>query len=85
MSSYIVYAIVSKVDGRIYVGLSSQLNIRLLEHNSGYVKSTQAYRPWAVFYTEEANTRLEARKREKYLKSGFGKEFLKAIRDSIRG
>lgn len=84
--TYKVYAIVSDVDNRIYVGLTKNLLRRVGEHNSGFVKSTKAYKPWTVFYTEDADTRIEARQREKYLKSGFGKEFLKMIRDeNIRG
>lgn len=83
---YVVYAIVSEVGNRIYVGLTRNLTRRLKEHNSGFVRSTKSYRPWTVFYTENAVDRVEARTMEKYLKSGFGKEFLKSVRDTnIRG
>jgi putative endonuclease len=76
---YHVYALQSKVDGRIYVGLSRNVEIRLRDHNSGRVFSTKGYKPWIIFYREECKDRIEARKREKYLKSGCGKEFLKSI------
>jgi len=76
---YFVYAIKSKKDGRIYVGLSSNVERRILEHNAGYVFSTKGYRPWNLIYKEKLLTRKEARIREKYLKSGAGKEFLKSI------
>ena len=76
---YFVYAIKSQKDGRIYVGLSSDISKRISEHNSGYVFSTKGYKPWKLIYKEEVKNRKEARKREKYYKSGFGKELLKSI------
>ena len=80
--AYIVYALVSEVDRRIYVGFTSDINRRLLEHNNGQTTSTKGYRPWTLFYTETAKDRVEARAREKYLKGGSGKEFLKRVRDT---
>ena len=74
---YTVYAIVSKVDNRIYVGFTKNPENRLKEHNQGKTKSTKGFRPWKLFYTEKAVARANARKKEKYLKSGVGKEFLK--------
>lgn len=75
--AYTVYAIRSKVDERIYVGFTQDVQKRLLEHNRGETKSTKGYRPWVLVYTEEADTREEARNLEKYYKSGSGKEKLK--------
>ena len=66
-------------DGRIYVGLSSNIERRIFEHNSGYTFSTKGFRPWKLIYKEEVKDRKEARIREKYFKSGFGKELLKSI------
>jgi len=76
---YSVYAIKSLKDGRIYIGLSSNVIKRLLEHNFGYVFSTKGYRPWKLIYQEVIGLRKEARKKEKYFKSGVGREFLKSI------
>ena len=76
---YVVYALKSDRDGRIYVGLTASLGRRLKEHNLGNVFSTKGFRPWRVLYTETVGTRKAARLREKYLKSGIGKEFLKSI------
>ena len=75
---YLVYAIRSGKDGRIYVGMCANFETRLKEHNAGKTKSTKGFRPWKLIYLEEAIDRVEARKREKYLKSGVGKEFLKS-------
>jgi len=77
---YKVYAIISGKDQRIYVGLTSNIDRRLIEHNSGQTFSTKGYRPWKLLYSENVADRQKARKREKYLKSGVGKEFLKRIR-----
>ncbi|HMB65387.1 MAG TPA: GIY-YIG nuclease family protein [Patescibacteria group bacterium] len=74
---YYVYVIQSEVDGRLYVGLSENIEKRLKEHNTRQVFSTKGYRPWKLVYKEKVRNRQEARKREKYFKSGSGKEYLK--------
>lgn len=76
---YVVYAIKSKVDSRIYVGFTKDVSKRLIEHNSGKTRSTKGYRPWVLIFTEAVETREEARKKEKYYKSGIGKEKLKSL------
>ena len=76
---YFVYAISSSIQNRIYVGMSEDVEKRLGEHNAGKTSSTKFYRPWVLFCTEAFETRVEARKREIFLKSGSGKEFLKEI------
>ncbi len=76
---YKVYAIKSLVRNYIYVGLTSNLERRLNQHNSGYSKTTKPYIPFKLIYEELCENRIEARKREKYLKSGIGKEFLKSL------
>jgi len=76
---FVVYAIKSLKREYIYVGLSNNLERRLAEHNGGKNKTTKPYRPFRLIYSEELNTRIQARVREKYFKSGSGKEFLKNI------
>lgn len=76
---YNVYAIKSLIRDYVYVGLTSNLERRLGEHNSGKNKTTKPYKPFVLFYTEAYSTRSEAREREKYFKSGAGKEFLKSL------
>jgi putative endonuclease len=79
MDDYFVYAIKSLSKNYIYVGLTNNLERRIQEHNSGKSKSTKSYTPFRLIYCEKVGIRIEARKREKYLKSGSGKEFLKKI------
>ena len=75
---YHVYAI-KNGKGRIYVGISTNPEKRLLEHNAGMTKSTKPYRPWILIYKKFIGSRQEARNAEKKLKSGYGKEFLKSL------
>jgi putative endonuclease len=77
---FIVYAIKSESRNYIYVGMTQNLENRLKRHNGGFEKTTKPYKPFFLIYQETLATRAEARKREKYLKSGIGKEFLKSIK-----
>jgi putative endonuclease len=74
---FIVYVLESEIYKRVYVGMTNDPERRIKEHNSGKTRSTRFYRPWKVLLTESFQTRIEARKREKYLKSGIGREFIK--------
>ncbi len=73
------YALQSIKDKHLYIGISENPEKRLIGHNSGMTKSTKYRRPFKIIYKEACKNRAEARKREKYFKSGFGKEFLHNI------
>ncbi len=75
-----VYAISSLIRNYIYVGLAFNVEKRIVQHNLGKERTTRAYRPFKLIYTEEFSDRVSARQREKYLKSGTGKEFLKKLK-----
>ena len=72
------YALQSKRDGFLYIGMSSDVSKRLEQHNRGYNRSTSSRAPFELFYVEQCGSREEARRREKFLKSGKGREFLRA-------
>jgi putative endonuclease len=76
---WFVYVLQSTVDGNLYTGLSRNPEKRLLEHNQGKTRSTRHRRPFILLFYDTFNTRVEARKREKYLKSGVGREYIKKI------
>lgn len=76
---FYIYVLKSKKDNSQYIGLSENIEERLKEHNAGRVASTKSKRPWRLIYTEPFLKRLEARKREKYLKSAAGRRFRKKI------
>ena len=74
---YFVYVLYSLKFDRTYTGMTKDLDNRLKEHNIKYNKSTKAYIPWKLIFKEEYESRIDARMREKYLKSGNGREYLK--------
>lgn len=76
--NYITYVLKSKLDSNFYVGYTTNLKQRLAEHNSGKVKSTSARRPFEVVYYEVCYNQKDALHREKYLKSSYGKKYIKS-------
>lgn len=77
MTKYYVYVLRSIDFNRNYTGFTSDIEKRLAEHNSGKTKSTKPYRPWEILFYEEYDNKADALKREKYLKSGVGREYVK--------
>ena len=71
-----VYVLQSLRSGKYYVGMTTNLDQRLREHNAGRSKFTSGHIPWIVIYTEQVDNSALARKREKYLKSAAGKKFI---------
>ncbi len=74
---YYTYIIKSKKDGRWYTGYTNNLRKRFLEHNSNKVFSTKDRSPFELIYYEVCVNDQDARAREKYLKSGMGKRYIK--------
>jgi putative endonuclease len=75
-----LYILKSLKDGKHYTGISSNIESRLAQHNSGKTKSTSYRRPLSLIYKEKFNSRLDTRNREKYLKSyGGSKDKLKIL------
>ena len=74
-----MYAIRISSRNYVYVGMTNDLERRLKEHNNGENRSTKAYKPFTLIYSEEFPDRISARIKERYLKSGVGKEFLKTL------
>ena len=75
----------SKKYDEIYVGYTSNLQQRLLSHNELATKGwTIKFRPWKIIYKEEFETKSEAMKREKQLKSYQGRTFIRNLLDNIK-
>ena len=72
-----VYVLKSSKDGKLYTGCTADLRKRILEHNSGKVISTKERGPFILIYYEASLDRADAFAREKYLKTGMGKRYLK--------
>jgi len=74
---YYVYVLLSEKDGKFYTGSTGDLKNRLEEHNRGYARSTKNRRPFKLIYYEACINEEDAMQREKYLKSGMGKKYVK--------
>ena len=74
---FYVYVLHSEKDGLLYTGATSDLRARLQEHESGRVHSTSNRLPVRLVYYEACISQADAFRREKYLKSGPGKRYLK--------
>ena len=74
-----VYAIQSEVNGDIYVGMALNASKRLRQHNRGQSRYSKGLTPWKIIHIESFPDWASGRAREKYLKSGVGKEFLKSL------
>jgi len=77
--SYYLYIIRSLKNNSLYKGISSDWELRLRQHNNGKNQSTKSYRPYKIVYLEKCASRQAARQREKYFKSGVGREKLKKL------
>ena len=74
---FMVYVLHSPTYDKIYIGYSSNIEERLRSHNALGTKGwTLKYRPWVLVYTESFETKREALRREKQLKSSRGREWI---------
>ncbi len=74
---YFIYVLRSSVDFKFYTGYTSNLMQRFEAHNAGKVTSTKNRKPFELVYFEACRSREDAIHREKYLKTFYGKMFLK--------
>ncbi len=74
---YYVYVIRSAKNGYWYTGFTADLRKRLNQHNANLRGFTKHRGPWNVIYYEACHHEDDAKAREKYLKSGMGKRYLK--------
>lgn len=79
------YVLLSEQDGRLYTGSSGDLRARFRDHNAGRVHSTAYRRPLKLLYYEACLGAADARRRERFLKTGKGKRYLKnRLKQSLR-
>jgi len=74
---FYTYVLRSLKDGDLYVGWTDDLRLRLEKHNKGLVRSTKSRKPFKLVYFEACLSKQKAVSREKSLKTGFGRKFLK--------
>ncbi|MDI6804726.1 MAG: GIY-YIG nuclease family protein [Bacteroidota bacterium] len=75
---YYVYILKSEKDGNFYTGYTRDLRARINMHNNGEVSSTKERRPLKLVYFEGCLNQQDATKREKYLKTAWGKRYIKS-------
>lgn len=87
MSQFVyVYVLRSQRDRQFYVGFTTDLKQRIAEHNAGRVESTCRRVPLELVYYEACRNQRDATMREKYLKSSWGKRYLKGrLRNYLTG
>ena len=73
MERYYVYTLVSLKDAGLYTGFTTNLRQRLQQHARGEVISTKERRPVRLIHYEYFINESDARAREVFLKSGFGR------------
>lgn len=73
---YYTYVLKSIKDSMYYVGYTTDVLKRCLEHEKGFVTSTKHRRPLTLIYYEACLNEYDAKWREKYFKSGVGKRYL---------
>lgn len=83
---YYTYVLYSTKDGKHYIGFTEDLQARLEAHQNGLVASTIYRRPLKLIYYEACRAQKDAVRREKYLKTHYGKMFLdKRLKSDSRG
>ena len=83
---YFVYVLESLVDGKHYTGYSKDIFLRFEQHNNGKVQSTKHRRPFELIYFEGCKHKNDAIKREKYLKTHYGKMYIaKRLKSYLTG
>ncbi len=87
---FYTYILKSKKNGKMYTGFTKDLRKRFSEHNDGTSRYTKGRGPFELIYYEACLNEYDARSREKYLKSGKGKRYIKSrlkrflfVRDAI--
>ncbi|MGD0591482.1 MAG: GIY-YIG nuclease family protein [Bacteroidota bacterium] len=74
---YYVYVLISEKDSHLYTGYTNDIQRRVQEHQDGKVLSTKKRQPLRLIYWEGCLNQQDATRREKYLKSAWGKRYLK--------
>ncbi|MGP8251690.1 MAG: GIY-YIG nuclease family protein [Terracidiphilus sp.] len=76
---FTTYVLQSRSTGRLYTGSTADFERRFEEHNFGLSKSTRNGGPWELLYREDTETRAAAMVRERYFKTGAGRDELNRI------
>ncbi len=74
---FTVYVLYSDSADKLYIGFTSNLDERMKSHNELGSDWTKSYRPWRIIHTEKYLDKKEAMQREKSLKEGQGRKWIR--------
>jgi len=74
---YYTYVLRSRKDNKMYTGYTKDLKLRFEQHKKGQVSSTRDRRPLEIIYYEACISEEDVLRREKHLKTHYGKIYLK--------
>jgi len=76
---YYVYILQSQKNQSLYIGYTSNLRKRFKQHNAGESQATKPFKPYMLIFYEAFLDRIDAKNREEYLKSGYGRKTIKTL------
>ena len=79
---YYVYILRSKKNQSLYIGYTTDIERRVIEHNNGQSQSTKPFRPYELIFYEAFINIKDAKSREQYLKSGWGRRTINKLLDN---
>ena len=83
---FYTYILISEKDDKFYVGYTDNLKRRIKQHNNGDVESTKYRRPLKLIYYEVCLNQKDAIHREKYLKTTYGKRYIRnRLKNCLKG
>ncbi len=83
---FYTYILISEKDDKFYVGYIDNLKRRIKQHNDGDVESTKYRRPLKLIYYEVCLNQKDAIHREKYLKTTYGKRYIRnRLKNYLKG
>jgi len=83
---FYVYVLKSLIDSGLYIGCTADLKNRMKAHTSGRIVSTKKRLPIDLIYYEACLNKRDAFRREKYLKTTYGRRYLKnRLKDYFTG
>ena len=77
MDFYYTYVLKSQEEGKLYIGFTKDIKGRVIMHKKGEVNATRERLPVELVYYEACRDKRSAVRREKQLKTGFGRAYLK--------
>jgi len=79
MKFYYIYILQNSSKKYIYIGYSENIIKRIASHNSGKVRSTKPYMPLELIHYEAYKNKVDAKRRELYLKTNKGKTTIRTM------